>query len=57
MSRTLAIALESIGICAIIVGISIEAILHAPVGFIVISGGAATIAIGSLLWMKIYRRK
>lgn len=57
MNRTLAIALEAVGIAAIIAGITIEAVMRAPLGFIFISGGAAIIAIGSMYWVKLRRRK
>ncbi len=55
--RTLAIALESVGICAIIGGIVFEAQTHAPVGFIIIASGSVLIAGGSLIWAKLVRRK
>ncbi|HUS04457.1 MAG TPA: histidine kinase [Dehalococcoidia bacterium] len=55
MVRILAIALETVGICAIIGGLVFEAQVHAQIGLIVISGGAALIAIGALLYAKIYK--
>jgi len=55
--RGLAIALEAVGIVAIIIGIAIEAIMHADIGFIAITGGSVIIATGGLLWAKVIRRK
>lgn len=55
--RNLAIALESVGVMAIIVGIAVEATLHAPIGFVAITSGAALIAGGGLIWTKLIRRK
>lgn len=57
MSRTLAIALEAVGICVVVSGIVIETTMHAQLGFILITGGSALIASGGLLWAKIIRRK
>lgn len=54
--RGLAIALEAVGICAIIAGISIEALMHADIGFIAITGGSVIIAAGGLLWAKLIRK-
>lgn len=55
-SKTLAIALESVGISAIIGGIVIEVILRAPIGFIIITTGSLIVTAGGLLWTKIIRR-
>lgn len=54
--RGLAIALESVGICAIIIGVVVEFITKADIGFIVITGGSAIIAAGGLLWAKLIRK-
>lgn len=54
--RGLAIALEAVGIVAIIIGIAIEAIMQANIGFIAITGGSVVIAAGGLLWAKIIRK-
>jgi len=56
MVKALAIALESIGICAIIGGIIFEAQVQAPTGFIIITVGSALIAFGGMLWAKILKR-
>jgi len=55
-SKTLAIALESVGISAIIAGIVTEAIMHAPIGFIIITTSSLFITTGGLLWTKIMRK-
>jgi len=55
MIRTLAIALETIGTCAILGGIVFETQAQAPVGFIIITGGSLLIAAGALLYTKIYK--
>lgn len=54
--RGLAIALESVGIMAIIAGITVEAIMQAEIGFIAITGGSVVIAAGGLLWAKLIRK-
>jgi len=54
--KNLAIALESVGIVAIIIGIAIEAVMHADIGFIAITGGSVIIAAGGLLWAKLIKR-
>lgn len=55
--RGLAIALEAVGIVAIVIGIAIEAVMRADIGFIAITGGSAIIATGGLLWAKVMRKK
>ena len=55
--RVLAIALEAVGVVAIIIGIAIEAVMQADIGFIAITGGAVVIAGGSLLWSKLIKGK
>lgn len=55
--RHLAIALEAIGVVAIIAGITIEATMQADIGFIVITGGSVLIAAGGLLWSKLIKRR
>ena len=56
MVRTLAIALEAVGISAIIGGIVFEVQVQADIGFVIITGGAVFIAAGGLLYAKIFRR-
>jgi len=57
MTRTLAIALEAVGVSAIIAGICIETTMHAHIGFVTITGGSVLIASGALIWAKLIRRK
>ena len=51
--RTLAIALESVGIIAIILGLVFESLTGADLGYIFISGGAVIIAGGGMVWAKL----
>jgi len=55
MIRTLAIALETVGICVVLLGIGIEVYYEADIGYISITAGAAVIALGGMLWAKFYR--
>jgi len=55
MIRTLAIALESVGICVILLGIGIEVYYEADIGYIAITGGAGVFALGGMLWAKFFR--
>ncbi len=55
--RSLAIALETIGVVAIIAGIAVESVMKAEIGFIIITGGSVVIAAGALLWAKLIKRK
>lgn len=55
--RGLAIALESIGVIAIIAGICVEATLKAEIGFVAITGGSVLVAAGGLIWSKLIKRK
>lgn len=56
MTRLLAIALEAVGICAIISGLVTEFMTQADVGFALITSGSAIVALGSLVWAKLLRR-
>ncbi len=55
LTRTLAVALEAVGICAVLVGIGIEVYYQADTGFVLITGGAVIIALGSLIFAKLIR--
>lgn len=55
-SKVLAIALETIGIVVVIVGINIEFVTGAHIGYVIITSGASLIAIGSLIFAKVIRR-
>jgi len=56
MTRNLAICLETVGICAILAGISVEVALGAHIGWVLITGGSVTISTGGLLWAKVIRK-
>lgn len=55
LTKTLAVALEAVGACVGIVGIGIEVILRAPIGFILITSGAVIAALGAMAFAKLYR--
>ncbi len=54
--RTLAIALETVGVCIIALGIGIEVAMKADLGYILIASGAFVTAFGGMLWAKFFRR-
>ena len=56
-SFILAVALEAVGISAVILGISIEVTMHAQIGFIIITSGSALAMGGGFIFAKIMRRK
>ena len=56
ITRSLAIALEAVGCCIIGVGMAIEVIMCADVGYMAITGGSLAIAVGSLLFAKLLRK-
>ena len=51
------ITIEFLGILIIILGIAIELTTKADIGYMCISIGSALIALGSLIWTKIFRIK
>ena len=55
LSKHLAIALEAVGCSVIAVGIVIEVILRAPIGYIIISGGCLAVAFGGMVFTKLLR--
>ncbi len=57
LSRTLAIALEAVGIMVVVSGITVEVIMKADIGYILITSGAGIVAIGGLYFAKVIRRK
>ena len=57
LSKHLAIALEAVGCSLIGVGIAIEVILRAPIGYIIISGGCLAVAFGGMVFTKLLRTK
>lgn len=56
LTKTLAIALEVVGCCVVLTGIIIEIITRAPLGYIIITGGALIVAAGGMVFAKIIRK-
>lgn len=56
LTKTLAIALEAVGCCIVLAGIIIEIITRAPLGYMIITGGALIIAAGGMVFAKIIRK-
>ena len=54
--RLFPITLELLGIATIGVGIGIEVVMGADVGFVVISVGSCLVAMGGVIWGKFVRR-
>ncbi|MBA7558024.1 hypothetical protein ES705_50813 [subsurface metagenome] len=54
--KTLAIALETVGCCIIALGIGIEVVTEADLGYILITSGAFAVAFGGMLWAKFFRK-
>lgn len=48
---------EVVGITAIGVGVGIELAMGAHIGFVLFGIGSGLIAGGSLLWIKVFRRR
>lgn len=55
--KNLAIALESVGVSGIIAGITIECIMQADIGYVIITAGSLIVAAGGLIWAKFVRHK
>ena len=53
--KIIAIGLETVGSCAVLAGIILEVTTGAAIGYIVITGGALTVALGSMLFAKLIR--
>jgi hypothetical protein len=51
-----AFAIEIVGISVVTAGISYEYCTHETIGYIFITTGSLTVAIGSLVYAKIYKR-
>jgi len=56
LTKTLAIALETVGCCVVLAGIIIEVITRAPLGYVIITCGALTVAAGGMIFAKIIRK-
>lgn len=55
--KTLAIALESLGCSIVAGGIAVEVATGAAIGYIIITSGALIALVGSMLFVKIFRKK
>lgn len=55
MSYALPISIELAGILFLVMGIVVEIVTRAELGYILISVGSAFIAIGSLIWAKVFK--
>jgi len=56
LTKTLAIAFESVGCFIVLTGIAIEVSLRADLGFILISSGACVVAVGGMIFAKLLRK-
>ena len=56
LSKTLAIALETVGCVIILTGIAIEVSLRAPLGYVLITSGACIVAFGGMIFAKLLRK-
>jgi len=57
LSRTLAVALEAVGILVVVIGIAIETVTRADVGHFIISTGSICVAGGALIFAKFVKFK
>ncbi|GAI53180.1 unnamed protein product [marine sediment metagenome] len=56
LTKTLAIAFETVGCVIILTGIAIEVSLGAPLGYILITSGACIVAVGNMIFAKLLRK-
>ncbi|MBA7544714.1 hypothetical protein ES705_37075 [subsurface metagenome] len=56
LTKTLAIALETVGCVVILTGIAIEVSLRAPLGYILITSGACIVAVGAMIFAKLVKK-
>jgi len=56
LSKTLAIALETVGCLVVLTGIIIEVSLRAPLGYVLITSGALLVAFGGMIFAKLMRK-
>jgi len=55
LTRSLAIALETVGCCIILAGIVTEWATDADYGYAIITGGALVVTFGSMIFVKCIR--
>ncbi len=56
LTKTLAIALETVGCVVILTGIAIEVALRAPLGYVLITSGACIVAVGGMIFAKLVKK-
>ncbi|MBA7629849.1 hypothetical protein ES703_37356 [subsurface metagenome] len=56
LTKTLAIALETVGCVIILTGIAIEVSLRAHLGYILITSGACIVAVGAMIFAKLRKQ-
>jgi len=57
LTKTLAIALETVGCLIILTGIAIEVSMRAPLGYVLITSGACIVAVGGMIFAKLLRKQ
>ena len=56
LSKTLAIAFETVGCVIILTGIAIEVSMRAHLGYVLITSGACIVAVGGMIFAKLMRK-
>ena len=56
LTKTLAIALETVGCVIILTGIAIEVSMRADLGYMLITSGACIVAVGGMIFAKLLRK-
>lgn len=56
LTKTLAIALETVGCVIILTGIAIEVSMRADLGYVLITSGAFIVAVGAMIFAKLMRK-
>ena len=56
LTKTLAIALETVGCVIILTGIAIEVSMRADLGFLLITSGSCIVAVGGMIFAKLLRK-
>ncbi|HUV56680.1 MAG TPA: histidine kinase [Dehalococcoidales bacterium] len=56
LTKTLAVALETVGCVIILTGIAIEVSMGADLGYVLITAGAFFVAVGGMVFAKLLRK-
>ena len=56
LTKTLAIALETVGCVIVLTGIAIEVSMGADIGYVLITSGAFFVAFGGMIFAKLLRK-